>query len=81
MLSLGTHYDCKDNCPPRTLEMEADGKMYHATYVVEDGCVQATCNGRKTTWTQVGGSEPVWVARMLLREILPIKGEAGPPSQ
>jgi hypothetical protein len=51
-------------------EMEFRGRIVTAYYVVEDGCVRARHNGGWTNWTQVGGSAPVSIARMLLWEML-----------
>jgi|RhiMetdeSRZDD1v2_1073273.scaffolds.fasta_scaffold4918192_2 hypothetical protein len=61
----------KTSTHPTTFEVATAGKIFRATYVVEDDCVQVTYNGRESTWTQVGGSMPEMVALMLLHELLP----------
>ena len=60
----------KTSTRPTAFEMATGGKTDRATYVVEDQCVQVTYNGRKSTWTQIGGSTPEMVARMLLHEVI-----------
>ena len=61
----------KTRAPSIAFEMATGGKSYRAAYMVETDCVQVTYDGRKSTWTQVGGSTPEMVARMLLHELLP----------
>jgi hypothetical protein len=58
--------------PPeqRDFNAEVDGKVLHATYVVQDGCIRVSYQGRQSTWTQLGGTPAEFLARMLLREIL-----------
>jgi len=46
------------------------GKIYVATYDVEDGCVQVTHKGRRSIWTEIGGARAEAVAKMLLKDLL-----------
>jgi hypothetical protein len=55
---------------PKKIRLKIAGKTYVATYDVEDDCVQVTHKGRRSVWTQIGGSRPEDVAKMLLRELL-----------
>ncbi len=52
-----------------TVELESNGKTYHATWRV-DGRTQhvSTAMGQKTT--QVGGTPPHILARVMLRELV-----------
>lgn len=49
---------------------EIDGKAIEARYIVADGCVCAEYGGRRSSWTQIGGSAAKDVAGLLLREML-----------
>lgn len=55
---------------PKKIRLKIAGKTYVATYEVEDNCVQVTHKGRRSIWTEIGGSRPEVVAKMLLRELL-----------
>jgi hypothetical protein len=56
--------------PPKTVCLEIGGKTHIATYDVQDGCVQVTYKGRRSTWTEIGDARAADVARMILRELL-----------
>ena len=51
------------------LSFRIDGNLVTGTFHVESGLVTATHNGESKT-TQVGGSTPQAVARLLIREIV-----------
>src|SRR5882724_7644972 len=53
---------------PKKIRLKIAGKIYVATYDVQDDCVQVTLKGRRSIWTEVRGSRPEDVAKMLLRE-------------
>jgi hypothetical protein len=55
---------------PKKIRLKIAGKTYVATFDVEDGSVQVTHKGRRSIWTEIGGSRPEVVAKMLLRELL-----------
>lgn len=55
---------------PKKIRLKIAGTTYVATYDVQDDCVQVTHKGRRSIWTEIGGSRPEVVARMLLRELL-----------
>ena len=58
----------KYTAPAQKVTIEKDGKTYAGYYSVEAKTVTVrTLDGTKTT--QIGGSTPVNVARMLLREL------------
>jgi hypothetical protein len=52
-----------------TVTHEKDGQTIVATYHVEHGMVTASCELGSNT-TQVGGSPPEFLTRLLLREIV-----------
>ena len=54
---------------PSTVTYEKDGKTIVATYHVEHGMVTVSCELGSNT-TQVGGSPPEFLARLLLLEIV-----------
>jgi hypothetical protein len=60
----------KPSLYPKKIRMKIAGKTYVATFDVEDECVQVTHKGRRSIWTEMGGSRPEDVAKMLLRELL-----------
>lgn len=52
-----------------TVEIEVEGKIYKGTYTVWKGLVTVEYE-EKSKSTQVGGSTPAGIARLLLREII-----------
>jgi hypothetical protein len=57
---------------PRSIRLKIAGKTHVATYDVQDGCVQVTYKGRRSTWTEIGDARASDVARMILKELLAV---------
>ena len=53
----------------RNVEVEIDGVMYRGTYEVKDGLITVWYRTQKKS-TQVGGSTPESLSRLLLREMV-----------
>lgn len=52
-----------------SVQCEVAGRMYQGTYTISGGMVHVLCDqGREST--QIGGSPPATVARMLLRGLV-----------
>ena len=54
----------------KKIHLKIAGRTYVASFDVADDCVQVTHKGRRSIWTELGGSRPEDVARMLLKELL-----------
>ena len=54
------------------IEIEVNGEKYAATFEVSRGIVTVNYDGRKNS-TQVGGSPPESIARILLSELINVK--------